>query len=127
MTGIEDSPKGETNSNFTWARAFRDIGVNAINTGQFPFFCIFIVVILVLLKMPGGDVSKLIFNVFANFREFAVSGYVLFAIALIICSVYIKILRNAHKKQVEQRDNLIKNLTKKVTDSSSSITVVGDA
>lgn len=117
-----------TNTDYTWARAFRDIGVNAINTGQFPFFCLFVIALLILIKMPGADISLLVNDIFANFKSYALSGYFLFGLALLLCGIYIKVLQSAHKKQIEQRDSLIRNLNGDVSiPQQISTTMVGDS
>lgn len=126
MTETENSPNSE--GDFTWARAFRDIGVSAINTGQFPFFCLFAIALLILLKMPGEDISTLVNEVFHNFKSYALSGYTLFAVTLLFGGIYIKILRNAHKKQIAKRDSLIKTLNGSVVDTQTTpVAMLGDA
>ncbi len=117
-----------TNTNFTWARAFRDIGVNAISTGQFPFFCIFVIALVILLKMPGTDISLLVNDVFKNFKSYALSGYALFVVTLLIGGVYIRVLQGAHRKQIEQRDNLIRSLNgdTNVVLTQEQIPMIGD-
>lgn len=117
-----------TNTDYSWARAFRDIGVNAINTGQFPFFCMFVIALLILIKMPGADVSILVNDVFHNFMSYALSGYFLFALTLLLGGIYIRVLQSAHRKQIEQRDNLIRNLNgdANVVITQAPVAMIGD-
>ncbi|MEC8124613.1 MAG: hypothetical protein VX125_12335 [Pseudomonadota bacterium] len=127
MSEVEMS-NPSTDSNYSWARAFRDIGVNAINTGQFPFFCLFVLALLILIKMPGADVSILVNDVFHNFKSYALSGYFLFALALLLGGIYIKVLQSAHRKQIEQRDNMIRSLNGDANAeiTQAPITMIGD-
>ena len=117
-----------TNTDYSWARAFRDIGVNAINTGQFPFLCMFVIALLILIKMPGADVSILVNDVFHNFKSYALSGYFLFALTLLLGGIYIRVLQSAHRKQIEQRDNLIRNLNgdANVVITQAPVAMIGD-
>ena len=117
-----------TNTDYSWARAFRDIGVNAINTGQFPFFCMFVIALLILIKMPGADVSILVNDVFHNFKSYALSGYFLFVLTLLLGGIYIRVLQSAHRKQIEQRDNLIRNLNgdANVVITQAPVAMIGD-
>lgn len=117
-----------TDTDYSWARAFRDIGVNAINTGQFPFFCMFAIALLILIKMPGADISILVNDVFHNFKSYALSGYFLFALTLLLGGIYIKVLQSAHKKQIEQRDGLIRSLNGDADDviTQASVAMIGD-
>ena len=55
----------QVNRTGDWAKAFRDIGVKSISSGQFPIFCLFILLLIVLLRIPEQDLSNLTSQFFA--------------------------------------------------------------
>lgn len=99
-----------SDSSYSWARAFRDIGIQAINTGQFPYFCFFIIVMLFLFRLPPDTLSTLSLEVLHNFKEYALSGYALFIVTLACCGFYINALKKRHNKQIDKQDKIINQL-----------------
>lgn len=109
MSSVEvANPSPDTN--FSWARAFRDIGVHAINTGQFPFFCLFIIVMFFLFRLPPDTLSTISLEVLHNFREYALTGYVLFIVTLACCGFYVNALKKRHTKQIDRQNKIINKL-----------------
>ncbi|MEN9611908.1 MAG: hypothetical protein RLZZ628_2722 [Bacteroidota bacterium] len=53
----------------------RDIGVTSINKGQFPIAIIGAIIIILVLKMPSDDTSKLVFKVFSHFTTMHFLGW----------------------------------------------------
>ncbi|MBD8008760.1 hypothetical protein [Acinetobacter pecorum] len=107
-------------SGYSWARAFRDIGIQAINTGQFPFFCMFIIAILFLFRLPPETLSTISLEVVNNFRTYVLSGYSLFGITLICVSLYVKVLKKRHKEQLVKQNALIEKLKEDLKISTTS-------
>jgi hypothetical protein len=60
----------------------RDVLIASINKGQFPLAILGIVVVAMLLKMPGADVSRLVFDLLAGLKDGALLGYVIAGFAL---------------------------------------------
>lgn len=104
-------------SGYSWARAFRDIGVQAINTGQFPYFCFFIIVMLFLFRLPPETLSAISLEVLHNFIAYALSGYTLFIVTLVCCGFYVGALKKRHSKQVEKQNNIINQLKDELKNS----------
>ncbi|WDZ50176.1 hypothetical protein LF296_12685 [Acinetobacter vivianii] len=110
MSEIELNASHGADNSFSWARAFRDIGVHAINTGQFPFFGLLVVVLVFLFRLPTETLSEISLEFFNNFKEYVITGYSLFVITLILTWVYIKALRKRHVEQLSKQNDLISQL-----------------
>lgn len=99
-----------SDSSYSWARAVRDIGIQAINTGQFPYFCFFIIALLFLFRLPPETLSNISLEVLYNFKEYALSGYSLFVITLACCGFYVNALKKRHGKQIDKQNKIINQL-----------------
>lgn len=97
-----------------WARAVRDIGIKAIDSGQFLLFGFYLVVIIILIKMPSDIIGDIIKQLFSNLLIYATNGYVLFFLTLIACGLYVKALSKRHKKQIVDRDQMIEDLNSRL-------------
>lgn len=93
-----------------WARTVRDIGVKAIDSGQFVLFGVFLLIAIAFLKMPGEILGEIIKGVLKNILLYSTSGYILFIVSLVGVGFYIKATNKRHSKQIEDRDSAIKLL-----------------
>lgn len=121
MSNIE-AVSSSNDSGYSWARAFRDIGVQAINTGQFPFFCMFIIALVFLFRLPPETLSTISLEVLSNFKIYMLSGYSLFLFALVFASLYVAALKKRHREQLGKQNVLIEQLKE---DLKVSITSAG--
>jgi len=119
MSNVE-AVSSSGDSSYSWARAFRDIGVQAINTGQFPFFCMFVVAILFLFRLPPETLSTISLEVVNNFKTYVFSGYGLFIITLVCVTFYVKALNKRHKEQLGKQNALIEQLKEELKISTTS-------
>lgn len=74
---MSEPNNNNSSSEFTWARAFRDIGVKSISSGQFPVFCLFILLAIILWRVPEKDISDLITQFFAC-QDSSKAGFYIF-------------------------------------------------
>lgn len=88
----------------------RDIAIVSINKGQFPLAIAAAVIMIILLKLPSEDVSKLIFRVFDNFNLTNWGGWLLSFILTLVWYINIKTLRNNHLKEIDRIDKEKENL-----------------
>lgn len=100
----------DSSTKFTWARAFRDIGVHAINTGQFPFFCMFVISLVVLFRVDPLTLDTIFLGFFKNLTQYIWTGYSLLLITIVGVTFYIKAMNKRHKDQITARDNVIGSL-----------------
>jgi hypothetical protein len=71
------STKNDSRPAVGWPHAFRDILVAAVNRGQFPFFCIFLIFLLLVFKMPSEEAGRLIIDLEHDLRDMHILGWVL--------------------------------------------------
>ncbi|BCO32863.1 hypothetical protein TspCOW1_29660 [Thiohalobacter sp. COW1] len=62
----------------TWAQAFRDIVIAAMNRGQLLLLMVVAVVIIPVWKMTPEESSRLVFDVLENLKNGSILGYILF-------------------------------------------------
>jgi hypothetical protein len=63
--------------NFGYAQMLRDVLVASINKGQFLLALVGLVGVIMVIKMPPADVSKLVFRLVESFENGKILGYVL--------------------------------------------------
>jgi hypothetical protein len=64
-------------SKFSYAQMMRDVLVASMNKGQFPLAIVALIFIVIIVKMPAEDVSKLMFHVVERLEQGQMIGYVL--------------------------------------------------
>jgi len=64
----------------SWAQALRDMVVSSINKGQLPIFGLFLVILMLIYKMPEADVSRLVFEILESLRKGEFIAYILLGI-----------------------------------------------
>ena len=63
------------NRQIGWPQTIRDILIASMNRGQFPLAVVSLVVIVLILKMPEEDVSKLVFSIIDGLENWKLLGY----------------------------------------------------
>jgi len=85
---------------FTWAQAFRDIGVAAVNRGQLLAFGFFALTGLIILKLSGDAVQKDMTDLIAELKGGCFLGYLLAGFLLAGWIVHARyLLRRGHQEQ----------------------------
>jgi hypothetical protein len=80
----------------------RDVLVRSIDKGQFPLALFGLILIIGLIKMPGGEVSRLAFEVLANLKSFGVLGYILWLLTIIGWVAHYRTVRWVDKFEVKR-------------------------
>ncbi len=93
----------------------RDIGVASLNKGQFPFALVGTFVIIVLVRLPAEELSKLVFEIFESFKSFHLMGWFLFASSVLSWYLNAKHLRKIHTNEMNRVSDEKKNLQKQLT------------
>ncbi len=75
--------RGGGNGKVGVMQAFRDVAIASMRYGQFPYFILFVILAIAFWRMPGGDVSKMMFLIVEYLRQGYLIGYVLFFGALV--------------------------------------------
>lgn len=74
--------KKQENIQISWAQAVRDMVVAAINKGQLPIFGFFLVILMLIYKMPEGDVAKLVFEMLSSLKKGEFVAYILLILSV---------------------------------------------
>ena len=77
----------------TWAQAVRDIVVASINKGQFLVAIVGIIFLVMVVKMPEKDVSKLAFEIVQDLKTLHLLGYALFIVTLGFWYLHAQLMR----------------------------------
>lgn len=77
----------------TWAQAFRDVLVASINKGQFLVAIVGIIFLVMVVKMPEQDVSKLAFKIVEDLKTLHLLGYALFFVTLGFWYLHAQLMR----------------------------------
>lgn len=79
-----------------------DVAIASMNRGQFPLAIAGAIVIILILKMPGEDASRLIFELVTLFKDLKITGWVLFFVTIIGWFFNVKWLRRVHTKEIKR-------------------------
>jgi hypothetical protein len=75
--------KARRNSGITWAQVVRDVLIASMNKGQFPIAIVSFIIILLIIKMPAADVSKLVFSILDELENGKIMGWFLFGTSVL--------------------------------------------
>jgi hypothetical protein len=87
---------------FTWANAFRDIVIAAMNKGQMPFIAIWLTVLWVIPWMDSKDIFNLLVQVLDALEGGRLWGWLLFVGALACWYYHAKWLRRISANETER-------------------------
>lgn len=80
----------------------RDVLVASIRKGLFLPACAFFTFLVMILKMPGTEVSKLVFNLVNKLCDFSLLGYVLAFLLLTAWRIQIKMQRKSFTREIDR-------------------------
>jgi ABC-type multidrug transport system permease subunit len=95
---------------FGYAQMLRDILIASMNKGQFPVAIIALVLIVMILKMPAADVSRLVFHVLGLLERGSLLGYCLSSVLgmgwLLHARFQRRLIQDEMRRISEQRTSL---------------------
>jgi len=80
----------------------QNVAIASMNKGQFPVFLGAVVFLVMIFRMPSGDVSKLMFNIFEELKVHAYLGYILTFISLISWFIHSRTQRRWFAGEMER-------------------------
>lgn len=87
---------------YTWAQAVRDIVVTSINRGQLPILGMIAVALLVLYRLPEGDIAKLALEVVESLRRGEFWAYLIELATVVAWYVHSRAMRKAFSDEAER-------------------------
>lgn len=101
----------------------RDVLIAALNKGQFPLAMLGVIVIVMVMKMPGEDVSKLANKLLDGFRDYTLVGWFSAPAALLAWALHAKLQRSQWTQEMDrvtnERNRLQERLLGKSLESSN--------
>lgn len=82
-----------------WAM-IRDVLVASMTKGQFPLALFGMLLLVLIIKMPATDASKLIFELLHLFADLSIVGWVLSFVFLLGWIYTVKVLRRVHSDEM---------------------------
>jgi len=86
----------------SWAQAFRDMVIAAINRGQLPIFGFFVLLLALIVKMPNEGVSKLVFEILGSLHHGELVGYILCIIIIFFWYAHVRIMRKSFSAEFKR-------------------------
>jgi len=115
--GSAPSPrKNQENTPVSWAQAIRDMVISAINKGQLPIFGLFLVILMLIYKMPETDVSKLVFEILDSLRRGEFIAYILLGITAFGWLAHARIMRKTFTDEARRIGREKSNLQSQLAD-----------
>jgi hypothetical protein len=101
----------------------RDIGVSSLNKGQFPIAIAGAIIIILIIKMPSEDASKLIFDLLGLLLSTHIIGWILAFVLSIGWFLHVKSNRRIHTEEMrrvtDEKNRLQETLLNKKLTSSN--------
>lgn len=95
-------PNRSTKSAVTWAQAFRDIIIRAMDRGQLLPVLLFLVVLALIWKMPESKVYDFGVVVIDGFKDLSLVGWGLVAIVCILWAGHARTMRRNHSTESQR-------------------------
>lgn len=100
--GTQKTRKASNNQKVTWAQAFRDVTIASMNRGQLPVLALIAFVMLMVVRMPSEDVSKLVFSVMEKLANGEMVAYVLLVVVTGAWFFHARKMRQAFTAEMER-------------------------
>jgi hypothetical protein len=95
------APK-KSSQKVTWAHAFRDIVLKAMDRGQlFPLF-FFIGALALIFKMPEEHVYDAFLSVLSGFKDFSLIGWLGMGLVSILWAGHARAMRRSHSSEYKR-------------------------
>ena len=82
----------------------RDVLVAAINKGQLPPLFAGVIFLVMIIKMPDADVSRLAFEIVQDLKTLHLLGYFLFVVTLIFWYLHAQSMRRIWQLRADAAD-----------------------
>lgn len=80
---MSEQRKQPNQQTVTWAHAFRDIFITAMNRGQLPILSVCGIVFILIYKLDANQAFQLLNSFITEFKNFSISGWVLWILTII--------------------------------------------
>ncbi|HCC5832619.1 TPA: hypothetical protein M5839_004823, partial [Citrobacter freundii] len=104
MSGNHKRTGGKPSSitKITWAHATRDIVNRAMSTGQMLPLCVFVVLVILLTRVPNEKIPDVIHDILVSLLNWNMLGWIFFVLALIAWAGHARIMRKDFSSEAER-------------------------
>lgn len=104
MSGNNKRSGGRPNSitKITWAHATRDIVNRAMSTGQMLPLCVFVVLVILLARVPNEKIPDVIHDILVSLLNWNMLGWIFFVLALVAWAGHARIMRKDFSSEAER-------------------------
>lgn len=95
-------PNKNTKPAVTWAQAFRDIIVRAMDRGQLLPVLFFLFVLALIFKMPESRVYDFSIIVVDGFKDLSLVGWILVVVVCILWAGHARSMRRKHSMEYQR-------------------------
>lgn len=95
-------PKKSSRAAVTWAQAFRDIIIRAMDRGQLLPVLLFLVCLALIWKMPSDKVYDFGVNFINGFKDLSLLGWILAAVVCILWAGHARLMRRKHSTEYQR-------------------------
>lgn len=86
----------------SWAEAFKDITIVAMNRGQLPVLGFIFVIILIINKIPSDAVVKLVYEIADKLGAISFLSYSFNVVLILAWAWHAKMVRKMHSNECER-------------------------
>lgn len=86
----------------TWAHCARDVITRAMSTGQMLPLCIFVVIVILLTRLPAEEISGVFHDLINSLTNGSALGWYLCCVALVLWAGHAKIMRKSFSVEAER-------------------------
>lgn len=95
-------PKNKGKQNVTWAQAFRDITIKAMDRGQLLPLLFFIVIVIFAWKMPNDKVYEIFIMLFEGFKDLSLVGWLGMILIAILWASHSRAMRRNYSVEYQR-------------------------
>lgn len=98
---MSNRSKGQNAKLNFWAM-MSNVLVTSLSKGQFPIACLFFLFVIMLLKMPAADVTRLALGILTDLGNFKLGGYVISMVFLGGWFAHTRWQRRSYEKELKR-------------------------
>lgn len=114
---MRNKRKRKGNSGIGPWQALRDMVIAAMNRGQLPILSVFLLILVVLLRMPEDDLSKLAFSVLEKLEKGELWAYGVLCVVILCWYVHARLMRKEFSIEMERVGKEKSKLQSKLTNT----------
>lgn len=96
------TPRTSGITKVTWAHCVRDVLNKAMSTGQMLPLCIFIIIVMLLWRLPSSEISGVIHDIVTGMTNGSLIGWGLLPCTLVLWAGHARLMRRTFSIEAER-------------------------